>query len=289
MTSILFQMHIMWYELDMVEETLDSLSNAIQHSNIPVSVKVCFNKQTYLEKPLVNNIDEKFDKLRSHPVLKNAVIIEKTDAEPFYNVGDWRREIKSEEGYTVWGESDTLIPDIYFRLLEEMWNIRDTLTVPHALSLSSRKMWDSTWTPVEHVSIQNETLDTVNPLLRCDGHINQEQLDVFNAQYSDSPQIQRILPPKIDGSMLAITPSMPQLIGDEVQMCGEDFCAQLVIDLYNIPQYHVINIIKGHNYTHPRKRTNTEYTRADAPHMEYKNKSMGLIQNYINTIKNKRG
>lgn len=287
MKFILFQMHIMWYELEMVEETLNSLKRAIDNTNIPIKVQVCFNKQTYLEKPIIDNIDEKFSKIRQHEVLKDAVIVEKTDADPFYNVGDWRREIVSNEGYTVWGESDTLIPDLYFRLLEETWNIKDTLTVPHVISLSSRKMWDDTWTPVEHVEIQNGTLDTVPTMLRCDAYITQTQLDEFNSKYIDAPEIKRLLPPKIDGSMLAISPNMPQLIGDEVQMCGEDFCAQLVINMRNIPQYHITNILKGHNYNHPQKRTNTEYTRDHAPHREYKNKSMGLINKYIQSIMNK--
>jgi hypothetical protein len=31
----------------------------------------------------------------------------------------------------------------------------------------------------------------------------------------------------------------------------------LALTALNIPQYHVSNIIKGHNYHHPHKRTNT--------------------------------
>lgn len=263
MTRFLYQMHIMWYELEMLPETLESLSNAVSVSDVPVDITVCFNKQTYLEKPVVNNIDEQFDLIAKHLVLQNATIIEKTDKDAFYNIGDWRREIRSKDGYTIWGESDTLIPIVYFPLLEQIWNIREQLVQPHVLTLASRKMWDSTWESVEHPVIKpyqpfpNGKTNAPNPISH-DHYINQEQLDSFNAEYvDDGLSLEVIYPPKIDGSMLALHPNLPQLIADEIHLPSEDFCAQLALTVLNIPQYHVTNIIKGHNYHHPRKRTNT--------------------------------
>ena len=263
MSRFLYQMHVMWYELEMLPETLESLSTALSFAEIPVDITVCFNKQTYLEKPITNNINEGFDEVAKHPVFKNATIIEKTDSDLFYNIGDWRREIRGSDGYTIWGESDTLIPIIYFPLLEQIWKIRDQLVQPHVVSLASRKMWDTSWEPVEHPAIKPYTPDaqgkTNAPVpISHDHYIDQEELDNFNNQYVDEGlSLEVIYPPKIDGSMLALHPELPQLIASEIHLPSEDFCAQLALTALNIPQYHVSNIIKGHNYHHPHKRTNT--------------------------------
>lgn len=263
MTRFLYQMHVMWYELEMLPETLESLSNAVSVSDVPVDITVCFNKQTYLEKPVINNVNQQFDLIATHPILKNATIIEKTDSDSFYNIGDWRREISSKVGYTVWGESDTLIPIIYFPLLEQIWNIREQLVQPHVVTLASRKMWDASWESVEHPVIKsyqpypNGKTNAPTPISH-DHYINQEQLDEFNSKYADNDlSLEVIHPPKIDGSMLALHPNLPQLIANEIHLPSEDFCAQLALTALHIPQYHVTNIIKGHNYHHPRKRTNT--------------------------------
>jgi hypothetical protein len=262
MSRFLYQMHIMWYEMEMLPETLESLSKAIEVSSTPVDIHICFNKQTYLEKPIINNINEQFDAVAKHPVLRNATIIEKTDADNFYNIGDWRREVRTKDGYTIWGESDTLIPIIYFPILEQLWNIRDQLSNPHVVTLASRKMWDSSWTPVEHPLIKQYTpypngkTNAPEPLSH-DQYITQEQLDQFNSQFDSDVGLEVIFPPKIDGSMLALHPNLPQIIADDIHLPSEDFCAQLALMVLNIPQYHITNIIKGHNYHHPRKRTNT--------------------------------
>lgn len=297
MTRFLYQMHIMWYELDMLPETLQSLTHAVEVSNVPVDISVCFNKQTYLEKPLVDNIDKKFDELAQHPILKNASIIEKTDADNLYNIGDWRREIKSTNGYTIWGESDTLIPIVYFPALEQVWNIRNQLSNPHVVTLASRKMWDSSWESVEHPVIRkysafpNGKTDAPSPLSH-DQYISQEQLDEFNQTFSDELHINTIEPPKLDGAMVALHPDLPQLIADDIHVPSEDFCAQLALTVLNIPQYHMSSIIKGHNYYHPQKRTNTavnkneygEVIRTSELYEKLKQESVVARNNFIRSL-----
>lgn len=265
MTRFLYQIHIMWYELEMVPDTLDSFYRAQQLSNIPVDVAVCFNKQTYLEQP-IDDFNDKFDMLAQHPALQSATIVEKTDRDLFYNVGDWRREVRTKDGYTIWGESDTLVPYPYFLLLEQIWNVREQLNIPHVVSLASRKMWDNSWESVEHPNIRGHNIysngksDAPYPL----GHdhtITQEELDNFNANYMEDVGLTIVNPPKIDGSMLALHPDVPQIIADDISMVSEDYCAQMALTILGIPQYHLSNIIKGHNYHRPDKRTNTIATR----------------------------
>lgn len=265
--SILYQQHVMWYESKMLNETLDSLQSSLQHSTLPVKLKFCLNSQTYLEKPIEGKPKDMFDEFINHPILKNAEIVYKTDDDPFYNIGDWRREIYSHDfKYTVWGESDCLIPEDYFYVLSNI-----EIEEPHVLSLASRKCWDTTWEIVEHNKFQSWPIaDSNKPELikecypfRYFDQINQQQLNEFNSQ--EDIIIQKLPVVKIDGSLLALSKNLPTpFIAPKMNFVREDYCAQQFFQLKNIPQYLISNRIKGHNYLHPLKRTNTLSTRDDS-------------------------
>jgi hypothetical protein len=155
--------HIMWYEIEMVQEYLASLAQALQKAKWPVNLDFMINAQTYLEKPdddsnaldLATQIQNMitaypFDfQSSSHTVHTNI----KTDDEPFYNIGDYRREtVNPAQGYTVWGETDSLFPKTYFQVLEMIGD--DPFEDPYVVSFASRKCWDETWQAVEHVHFQ---------------------------------------------------------------------------------------------------------------------------------------
>jgi hypothetical protein len=165
-------MNIMWYESKMVNETLDSIQNALKNSTIPVEFFFVLNSQTYWEKPLVGNASDMFDEFKNHPIFKKAKVIEKTDNDPLYNVGDLRRECyKKDYKYTIWGESDSLLPEDFFYILESS-NIEEK----HALTFASRKMWDNTWTHVEHINLRDMKIDSIYEKWRNDVQLNQSEL-----------------------------------------------------------------------------------------------------------------
>jgi hypothetical protein len=276
----------MWYEYQMIQETLDSVTRAIGNTTIPVDIAVCFNKQTYIEKPEVDNIDEVFEHIRLHPLLTNATIVEKTDNDPFYNIADWRREVKSSEGYTVWGESDSILPKNYFAILQALSDV-ESFNIPHIVTLASRKCWDASWSCVEHVSLRDtphiSTHNNVQFPLNHHDYINQEQLDEFNDGFGD-PEVIHIVPAKIDGSTVALSPNLPQLIPDDMHFAREDFCLQIALGAYAIPQFHVHNVLKGHNYQHPLKRVNTLASRDDSIWKEYEGESIAAMNRFISSL-----
>lgn len=284
---ILYQQHIMWYESRMLNETLDSLQSALQHSSLPVDLKFCLNSQTYLEKPIEGNPEDMFKEFLDHPVLKNAEIIYKTDNDPFYNIGDWRREIYSNDyKYTVWGESDCLIPEDYFYILSNI-----EIEEPHMLSLASRKCWDSTWEIVEHNKFKLwDVVNSNTPELgkeyypfRYFDQINQSQLNEFNFQ--EDIIITKLPLIKIDGSLLALSNYIPTpFISPEMNFVREDFCAQQFFQIKNIPQYLISNRIKGHNYMHLLKRTNTIATRNDLEFKVLEEKNIRAMNEFIKKI-----
>ena len=76
------------------------------------------------------------------------------------------------------------------------------------------------------------------------------------------------------------------IIPDDMNFVREDSCAQHVFSHYNIPQYHIKNRIKGHNYHHPLKRTNTEATRDDSVFQSYAEKSTNAMNRFLKNLKN---
>jgi hypothetical protein len=281
---ILFQMHIMWYESKMLNETLDSIQQAMQYSELPVKVKLCINSQTYLETPVTGNSVDMIKEFENHPLLENSQIIYKTDSDDFYNIGDWRREVYDIDAkYTVWGESDCLLPEDFFYILSTV-----QIDELHSLTFSSRKMWDTTWDIVEHIDLHKypRSIENVyqapHSLNSCDV-ITQSELDAFNNQFDIN--IIKLPNTKIDGSLLCLSNGLNlQLIPEDMHFVREDFCAEQVLGLKNIPQYHVSTRIKGHNYGHPLKRTNTNATRDSNLFKSYESQSQLAMQKFLANI-----
>ena len=282
--KILYQQHIMWYESKMIWETLDSLEDALHNSKLDVDLKFCLNSQTYLEEPIEGKAEDMFEEFINHPLLKEAQIIYKTNDDPFYNIGDWRREVYNKEyKYTVWGESDCLIPNDFFYILSEI-----QIPNPHILSFASRKMWDSSWDCVEHRDLEKYERSVDNPFQAPSPYnssdvIVQSDLNEFNNQSDIEIQLNNTV--KIDGSLLCISNGIDfQFIADDMHFVREDFCTQLVFQFKGIPQYVVKTRMKGHNYSHPLKRTNTDAKRDDLAFKEYEKKSTIAMNNFLKNI-----
>lgn len=281
--KILYQQHVMWYESNMMNEMLDSLQQALKFTTIPVEIVLCLNSQTYLETPIEGNASDMFNVFLSHPVLKNAEIIYKTDEDEFYNIGDWRREIYLKDyKYTVWGESDCLIPEDYFYILSNL-NIQE----PHTLSFASRIMWDDTWTVVEHEDLRKfPNLDNQKPSYpelapyRYYDYISINELNEFNNKYDI--KVEQLPINKIDGSLFVLSGNLPEpFIAPKLHFVREDMCAEMFFRKKHIPQYCVTTRLKGHNYHHLMKRTNTKSTRDDNNYRNMENLSHQIINDFI--------
>lgn len=282
MSSILFQMHVMWYESEIVMETLDSLEVAIEHCDMPVDILICLNLQTYIEKP-INPISLKDFTFLHHPVLNDAGITIKTDTDPFYNIADWRRDIYYDTyKYTIWGESDCLVPYDYLWALSQL-----QFDVPHVVSLASRKMGDDSWGEVEFVGMEKyvrswpERNDSIPfPMFAHDTITYDQMCEVNDTQ--DDLIILPVSRQKIDGALLALSPNIPKFIPDDMHFAREDYCANLSFIKNNIPQYVIKNRMKGHNYRHPLKRVNTNNTRDEEVYKMYEQESYEAMVRFIN-------
>jgi hypothetical protein len=149
-------------------------------------------------------------------------------------------------------------------------------------------MWDSSWDCVEHTDLEKYERTTENPYQAPTPYnstdvITQSELNNFNNTEHIEVQLNHTI--KIDGSLLCISKGIDfQFIPDDMNFVREDFCAEIVFKIKRIPQYVVKNRIKGHNYLHPLKRTNTNGKRSDDVYMEYELKSKTAMNNFIKSL-----
>ena len=285
MNQLFFNMHIMWYESHMISETLDSLQIAIENSPLPVRLTFCLNTQTYIETPVDGDPVDMFAAFLDHPIMQRTEeVLYRTNDDPFYNIGDWRRQMYDDlYKYTIWGESDCLVPPDYFYILSLL-----DIDEPHVVSLASRKMGDNSWAPVEMVGLDRfprswpERTPQIPQPFHAHDRIGYEELCQIND--NGGITIVREERPKIDGALLALSPGLPQLIPDDMHFAREDFCANMVLVKRGIPQYVIKNRIKGHNYRHPDKRRNTDSSRSDDTYKKYESESLRAMQNFLQTI-----
>lgn len=281
--KILCQCHIMWYENKLIPEFFNSIRHAIDvYDKVDIDFHFILNSQTYWEKPIVGESSDMFVEFLSHPFLKrNNITIEyKTDNDPLYNVGDCRRNIyRNDYKYTVWLETDSLLPNDFFYILDNI-NIEDK----HSLTFSSRKMWDCTWNHVEAIDLRNRKLDEVESYLRNDVQINQKQLDEFNSRHDivieKLPQGMQ----KIDGSTVCISGGFDTPFVADIRCFGEDTSFEYYLKIKEIPQYLVSTRLKGHNYIHSLKRCNTNAKRTDDVILQYKKEAHKGIQSFIQKL-----
>lgn len=288
MDRLLFQMHIMWYESKMIPEVLDSIQHAALYSEIPINFQFCLNSQTYLESPIQGNADDMFTEFIDHPLMKNVELVYKSNDDSFYNIGDWRREVcDSNAKYTIWGESDCLLPEDFFYILSTL-EIHD----PHMLTFASRRMGDYTWDEVEHRGLRqyrrtNNTSYTAPHPYNSIDVISQRELNEFNEQFDI--EITQVNKCKIDGSLLCLSSNLPTpFIPDDMHFVREDTCAERFFELHNIPQYVIGTRIKGHNYHHPLKRTNTIATREDEIFKHFSNESTMAMYRFLQNTTNRK-
>ena len=257
--TIIYQQHISWFETEMALETIQSVKEAIKYTNLPVKIKLCFNRQTRFDTPINKTIDDMFIELLNDDLVKQSEITWKTDDDEFYNVGDWRRDCYDSDNITIWGESDCLVPVSYFGYIESVFN--SGISYPYIVTIKQKKMWDESWTLSEHEAFQSFNLDQVrainNKFVTGEGFLSLDELNTFNESFKHLHEFKRVHYYKGDGALVCLSPYMPRpFIDMNLHMCGEDTYFFNYCQLKQVPMYNITHYIKGHNTAHPKKRTN---------------------------------
>jgi hypothetical protein len=285
----------MWYESNMIDECWHSILRSLRAApGVEVKIKICFNYQTYIEKPNIGDVKTLFDKWDSHPLMQdyNPEVTIKTNNDSFYNIADWRREVYDPKAkYTVWGESDTILPLDFFAILNQV-----EIEQPHVLTFAGRPMWDNSWDVVTHERLQGyskpckcagehkeDCIELLESPLKYKDYITQVELDKFNEESGDV-KIQQV-PLKIDGSTVCISSGHETpFIAPGMHFVREDTCFENVCRIRNIPQVCVTTRLKGHNYWHPNKRVGTDNTRNDEVFKKYATESQMAMSQFLTSL-----
>ena len=279
--SYIIGCHIMFYEIEMVEEYFRSVRYALEEIENPekVRVDILFNVSQYFEdcesQEKLQEIKDRCENLvvQNFAWCGNFRYKFYSDDEKPYTMADYRRELNNkgiDYDYTIWGESDCLMPRQLFVVLEQisqhakMNNINRYIT-----TFAVRKMWDDSWKVLEHNEFTDKPyydMDTEEDKKKAESSpwsirytMSQEEMDELNNKV-DELDVRLLTHPKFDGSGLVISKDLLMTganLPPAVYMNGDDsaFLQSCLLHMgQNYRQFVIKNILKVHNRNHPKKR-----------------------------------
>lgn len=265
--------HVMFYEIEMLSDYVDSLINLIStvENKENVYIDFAFNISQFFEKIDVNKIskkeliekfNEQFNRITSL-VNKNYKIIENDDF--CYTQTNYRREFNTKYCYVVdylmWGETDSLFPKESISALEVLTPETDSKNLHRFIAcFADRKMWDNSWDATVHPKFINHPYDEndVDNKNQAKSQFSIEEMNSINREITDL-QIEIINYPKIDGSCLVLSSDLIKC-GVNIPPCfihNDDESLSLIAKRILGDQYVQIifkNILKVHVRRHPKKR-----------------------------------
>jgi hypothetical protein len=257
-----FILYIHWVDAKIVYNTLTSIQNAYNYSTKDTEFIIVLNEQTFTEEPIIDPKDM-WKEFINHPFISKCKIKKITNDDKIYGSSKCRIEFYNKNGLTYWGESDCLLPLEFFYITENFQNVYKDR--PYIMTFSSRKMWDG-WEQVEHPLCKNlstspipnkitTVIDSTN-FLRFDGPMSLDLLYKFNDNQGD-PEIVLLPIPRVEATLLTLSDNLSEnLICPALICCHEDWNLEILLKYYNIPQFHVKNILKGHDTGNSNKRIN---------------------------------
>ena len=273
--------HVMWYELEMIPEYIESCVQMLEGIENPenVTFDFCINLQQHFELVDWKALDEKYhlygdsignlewlltnqtDKLR-----KTGADYKYTTKFPndvFYNIADARRDLNynycKQVDYILWSECDSLWAKQTLQIIEGI--AEHSISPKHVISFAYRKNWDDSWDNLTHPNYRNvlyKEEDVLTAEWSEKSYMSLERMNEINNV--ESINITTFNTPKFDGSCLVISSELVKSgvnIPHSLLLAGEDtafmtMCEKIMGN--NYVQYHVSNILRVHNRRHPRKR-----------------------------------
>ena len=268
--------HCMFYEIEIIEEYLNSVHLALENIENKENVKVemMWNMSQYFEdcesgeklfeiKQRINDLENKYG--------FTSLFYEQNDKP--YTMADYRRELNNQcddFDYVIWGESDCLMPRQMFGILDQLMEHSKSNNINRFITtFGIRKMWDDSWTILEHPKFTDKpyfSMDTPEDTKLAESSpwsirytMSQEEMDEVNSE-TEELDVQMIKYPKFDGSGLVISSDLLRTganIPPAVFMNGDDSAFLESCNLHmgsNYRQYVIKNILKVHNRNHPNKR-----------------------------------
>ena len=288
---------VQWYECDIIEEYVESLKDAIKNYDGEIIVDFTISSNEDLEKCISAEQKNKcIEKIGS--ILLDFDNVRITNK--LHTIADYRRKFNikycNKVDVLMWGESDALIPQQTFNILDSLHKQSIKINNPKYLAFfGTCKMWDNTWKPLEHPDF------TDKPFIEND-YDNWWSLkytmakDEMNKINNKTEELEVITLPqhKFNGCGLVISSEVIKAgvnIPKSVFFVHEDSAFMYMTNkvLGNIPQYVIKNILLVHNRNHPNKRMYIKGERKDGTMNEKRRSNDWYVkankmceQNYIN-------
>lgn len=270
---------VMFYEIEMLDEYIDSILNMVEPYENPenVTAHFCWNTQEYLEsldteKISQSAISEKFFQAIKKLQLANlnVVVDEKTNADNFYNIAQYRRDLNYHwceyNDFVIWGETDSMFPASGLHIIESVSTYaKDNDINRYTLTFGYRKNWDASWDVVTHTMFEDvQYIDEKEWIMSNEAssksYMTMERMNEINDMVGTDYDVRITTVPKFDGSCLVISSDLIKCgvnIPHALTHCAEDtsFGEVAKIILGNkYCQFVVKNVLRVHNRRHPRKR-----------------------------------
>ena len=270
---------IQWYEIEMIEEYLQSVKNAVDmiDNKENIIIDLYFNCSQMLEKidesqMDISKIKEKYNDMihdmfghidygqyNIRPFMNEVSNI-------FYTIADYIRDFNDkycrEVDVLMWGESDSLIPRQTFQILDNLHSSVKQNPPKYVTFFGTCKMWDDSWLPIEHNEFTDKPFvdgDTENWWsLRYNMTI--DEMNKFNDKVEDL-DIRSLNQYKFNGCGLVISSDLVKSgvnIPKSSFFIHEDTAFMFQLQRMfqgQIPQYIVKNILLVHNRKHSKKRS----------------------------------
>tara|TARA_R110001592_G_scaffold246930_1_gene508929 strand:+ start:1245 stop:2222 length:978 start_codon:yes stop_codon:yes gene_type:complete len=263
---------VQWYEIEMIEEYIQSLVNAMElvQNRENVTIDICMNLNEGLEKLdtskiTMHEIEKRFLKMVRNK-LGNCNYVYYTNETDIYSIADYRRDFNNnyctKVDVLMWGESDSLIPRQTFQILDNLHSGVKESSPKYVSFFGTCKMWDDSWLPIEHTEFTDKPFvdgDTKNWWsLRYNMSI--DEMNSFNDKV-EFLDIKTIWQYKFNGCGLVMSSDLVKSgvnIPNSSFFIHEDTAFMLQLQQLlqgRIPQYVIKNILLVHNRKHTKKRS----------------------------------
>ena len=275
---------VQWYECDIIEEYVESLSDAIEayDGEVQVDFDIVLNED--LEKCISKATKKEcIEKITS---ILEPYMADRPDwsdwnvnfSANLYTIADYRRDFNlaycNSSDVLMWGESDALIPRQTFVILDNLHQMSLQNNNPKYLGFfGTCKMWDDTWKPLEHTDFTDKPFYeepedfTPDQWWSLRYTMSKDEMNAINEKVDEVDL--RVLPQhKFNGCGLVISSEVIKSgvnIPKSVFFVHEDSAFMWMTNkvLGNIPQYVIKNILLVHNRNHPNKRMYIDGERED--------------------------
>tara|TARA_R110002051_G_scaffold312119_1_gene387025 strand:+ start:10424 stop:11377 length:954 start_codon:yes stop_codon:yes gene_type:complete len=257
---------VQWYECDIIEEYVESLKDAIKNYDGEVITDFTIITNEDLEKCIsAEKKNECIEKIGS--ILLDFENVRFNNN--LYTIADYRREFNEtycdKVDVIMWGESDALIPNQTFIVLDNLHQTSlQNKNTKYLAFFGTCKMWDSSWKQLEHPDFTDKPFYD-KPEQFKPNHwwslrytMSKKEMDIINNK-TEELDIRILSQHKFNGCGLVISSEVIRSgvnIPKSVFFTHEDTSLMFMTNkvLGNIPQYVIKNILLVHNRKHNDKR-----------------------------------